>query len=116
MDLSVRGGDYVPDGNGGFLTAGGAEGVLQRALFRLSVPRGSFYPLPDLGSNLHLLFREKPSAWEALATQYVRQALEVEPDLYVSAVEVSQPAPGKLTVAVTLLWQGEYLSLTTTVT
>lgn len=114
MDLLISGGDYVPDGSGGFDSATGAAGVLQRALFRLSVPRGSFLPLPDLGSNLHLLFREKSSAWEALATQYVRQALEEESDLWVNGVTVTEIEQGKILVEAELLWQGEPLSLSTT--
>ena len=58
-------GDYVPDGAGGFLRAEGTDELLQRVLWKLSIPRGSFPFLPDLGSRLHLLAREKPSAREA---------------------------------------------------
>ena len=58
MELMVRDGDYVPDGAGGFLRAEGSQELLQRVLWKLSIRRGSFPLLPDLGSRLFLLFRE----------------------------------------------------------
>ena len=57
MELRRRDGDYVPDGAGGFETLTGAGELLQRALWRLQIPRGSFPFLPELGSELHLLLR-----------------------------------------------------------
>lgn len=115
MDLLIAEGDYLPDGMGGFCSASGSAGVLQRALYRLSVPRGSFLPLPNLGSNLYRLYQEKSSAWEALAIQYVREALEVEPDLWVTQVEVHWDHQEKIEVKVYLSWHGEVLSLSTQV-
>ena len=38
----VRNGDYVNDGAGGFLRAEGTDELLQRVLWKLSIPRGSF--------------------------------------------------------------------------
>ena len=46
MELMVRDGDYLPDGAGGFRRAEGAEELLQRVLWKLSIPRGSFPLLP----------------------------------------------------------------------
>ena len=51
MELMVRDGDYVPDGAGGFLRAEGSQELLQRVLWKLSIRRGSFPLLPDLGSR-----------------------------------------------------------------
>ncbi len=48
MELMVRDGDYLPDGEGGFRRAEGADELLQRVLWKLSIPRGSF-PLPVCG-------------------------------------------------------------------
>lgn len=56
----VRNGDYVNDGAGGFLRAEGTDELLQRVLWKLSIPRGSFPLLPALGSELHRLGRAKP--------------------------------------------------------
>ena len=57
----VRDGDYVSDERGGFRRAEGSEELLQRVLWKLAIPRGSFPLLPELGSGLHLLGRQKPS-------------------------------------------------------
>ena len=51
MELKIRNGDYIADGIGGERRADGAEALLERALFRLSVRRGSFPFLPELGSE-----------------------------------------------------------------
>ena len=51
----VRNGDYVSDGAGGFLRAEGTDELLQRVLWKLSIPLGSFPLLPALGSELHRL-------------------------------------------------------------
>lgn len=37
MELKIRNGDYIADGIGGERRADGAEALLERALFRLSV-------------------------------------------------------------------------------
>ena len=84
MELKLVNGDYVPDGAGGMVRLFGAEEVLARAIFRLTARRGAFPFLPDLGSRLHLLLREPPSARQALAAQYAAQALEEERDLKVT--------------------------------
>ena len=57
MELRVRDGDYRPDGAGGFRRAEGADELLQRVLWKLSIPRGSFPLLPQLGSGLYRLGR-----------------------------------------------------------
>ena len=58
----LRNGDYVPDGVGGFASASGAEAVLERVYFLLTARRGKFPLLPEVGSRLYRIFREKPSA------------------------------------------------------
>ena len=57
MELKIRNGDYIADGIGGERRADGAEALLERALFRLSVRRGSFPFLPELGSELGMRSR-----------------------------------------------------------
>jgi len=89
----------------------GAEEAAARALFRLSARRGSFPFLPELGSRLHKVMGEKPSARQALAAQYAAEALEAEPDLKVTGVEWSEQ-DGTARVTVRLDWQGETLSVT----
>ena len=75
MERRLSQGDYVPDGGGGLTALGDGEEVLARVLFRLTAHRGAMPFLPELGSRLYLLGREKPSARQALAAQYVAEAL-----------------------------------------
>lgn len=72
----LRGGDYVPDGFGGFVRLQEEEALLERALFKLTCRRGAFPFLPELGSRLRELGRLRPSARNAAARQYAAQALE----------------------------------------
>jgi phage gp46-like protein len=109
MEWKLIQGDYVPDGRGGLIDLGGGQEVLARVLYRLTARRGSFPFLPELGSRLYQLGREKPSERPALAAQYVAEALREEADLAVRSVELRQEgAAGLLTVY--LDWQGEALT------
>lgn len=108
MERVLKNGDYVPDGAGGLLDAGGGEEVLARALFRLTARRGALPFLPELGSKLYTLSREKPSVRQTLAEQYVAQALGEE-DVSVQSVELQQQGEGGL-LTVKLLWRGETLT------
>ena len=109
MERKLVNGDYVPDGKGGLTVLTGAEEVLQRALFRLTARRGALPFLPELGSRLYLLPREKPSARQALAVQYAAEALGDEEDLRVTGAQPCERADG-LGLTVYLDWQGQELS------
>lgn len=76
--LILREGDYVPDGRGGFTAFHGADEVLERILWKLTVKRGSFPFLPELGSRLHLLNKVPVKERETMAAQYVHEALADE--------------------------------------
>lgn len=115
MELKLRGGDYVVDGVGGEQRAEGAEALVERALFRLSVRRGSFPFLPALGSDLHLLAREKPSQRLAAARQYIAAALAEETALTVEDVVLDEGADGLCRVRVYLRCGGEEKSVELTV-
>ena len=110
MERKLMEGDYVPDGGGGLTTLDGGQEVLARALFLLTARRGGLPFLPELGSRLYRLGQEKPSARQALAAQYVAEALREETDLSVQSVELLPLGEGaKLTVQ--LDWQGEPLTV-----
>ena len=99
MALILREGDYVPDGKGGFRTAEGGQELLERILWKLSVRRGSFPFLPELGSRLYLLGRAAPGQRAALARQYVAEALAEEQGLTVTDVAlIENSGAGILTV------------------
>lgn len=107
----LRDGDYRPDGVGGFVQSDGAQEALDRALFLLTVRRGSFALLPELGSRLYLLARERPSAREAMGASYAAEALAGEEDLEVTGAAWEE-STHQLTVF--LDWKGQ--SLTASVT
>ena len=102
MELRLEQGDYVPNGAGGFQRLEGAEALLQRVLFRLTARRGQFPFLPELGSRLYQLGREKPSAREALAQ---------ESELAVTGVELTETTPGRAALRTDLNWRGAPLSV-----
>ena len=99
----LREGDYCPDGSGAFDRAVGEEEILERVLFQLTARRGSFPLLPQVGSRLYLLCREKPAARAALAAGYAAEPVQV------TRAEWEEET-GRLTVY--LAWQGESLSAT----
>lgn len=101
----VRDGDYLPDEAGGYRRAEGSEELLQRVLWKLSIPRGSFPLLPDLGSQLYQLGRSKPTQRKSLAKQYIVEALADEPGLTLTGVSLEKDG----TMEVALDWQGESL-------
>ena len=98
MEFALIGGDYKPDGRGGFTALHGPEAVLQRALIRLNARRGCLPWLPELGSRLHTLRTAHPGDWESCALAYVTEALAPEEELRVDAVSVRQPEPGRLNI------------------
>lgn len=108
MELMVREGDYLPDGQGGFLRAEGSEELLQRVLWKLTIRKGCFPLLPELGSNLYLLLREAHTRRQSLARQYAAEALASERELEVTGTELKEDG----TLRVDLLWRGEVLSVT----
>lgn len=110
-ELLLSQGDYVLDGSGGLSRAEGSDGLLQQVIFQLVARRGGFSFLPDLGSQLYKLLREKPSQRESLALQYVVEALADISDLTVTDVTLAE-VEDDLTVEVALDWGGESLSLT----
>jgi len=54
MELKIKDCDYVADGAGGLVRVSDWDELLERVLFKLSVRRGSFALVPELGSKLHL--------------------------------------------------------------
>lgn len=115
MELKIRDGDYCSDGIGGEKRAVGTEALLERALFRLSVRRGSFPFLPELGSELYRLGQEKPKAREAAAKQYAAAALAEESALTVERVELTERGDGVTALRVLLSADGESASVELTV-
>lgn len=108
--MQLKQGDYVLNSTGGLQTVTGREEVLQRVLFQLTARRGKFPLLPELGSRLYRLSREKPTARQALAMHYAVEALAGEPELEVTGVELAELDGDRLQVQVDLRWRGEALT------
>lgn len=106
-------GDYVPDGKGGFTKESGEKDLLCSILFRLSCRRGGFAPLPEVGSRLYLLGREKPSVRNMAARQYAAEALEGL-DVTVEDAAVTMDENGTAHVHVQLTAAGETLEVDVT--
>lgn len=111
MSLLLENRDYVHDGNGGVRVVQGGEELQNEVLFRLTARRESFPFLPELGSRMGQLRREKPSAWDGLARQFAVEALSGLDDVMVTGARVEQDG-GALWVTVELQWQGGQLSVT----
>ena len=112
MGLSLRNGDYVPDGTGGLRRAEGQAALLERVLFRLTARRGTFPFLPELGSRLWQLGQLSAAQRQSAAEQYVTEALAGETGLAVEQVDLAESAGGQAQVTAELTWQGETLSVT----
>lgn len=116
MELKLKNGDYVKSRFGGVETLSGTEETVQRVLMRLTARRGSFYPLPEYGSELHKLCAMKKSDRQACAGSFVYDALKAEPE--VSVTDVSYTEDGDcalLTVSFDILPGGTARKLILTV-
>ena len=112
MGLSLRNGDYVPDGTGGLRRAEGQAALLERVLFRLTARRGTFPFLPELGSRLWQLGRLSAAQRQSAAEQYVAEALAQGPRLTVEQVDLTEPGGGRAQVTASMTWRGDPLSVT----
>ena len=111
MKLDPEKRDFAATLQGVPIPVTGAEEQAQRIWLRLAVPRGSFRLDPELGSRLYQLGREKPSAREALALQYVTEALAQEKDLAVLRTALTQEGAGAAVLQVELEWRGAPLAI-----
>lgn len=110
MENLLRDGDYVPNGFGGFTRLSGTQALLARALFKLTCRRGALPFLPELGSRLYELGRERPAEREALAKQYCAQALSGM-GLEIDEVKLTELAGGHARVEVWMTYQDEKQTL-----
>lgn len=103
MELLLNNGDYT-ERDSRLVSVDGEREVLERAMFRLKVRRGSFPFMPELGSRLHLISREKPSERLSAARKYIAEAISDE-EVEISEIELSESG-GELTVEVGLEYSG----------
>ena len=78
MDTAICSGDFLLDGRGRPVVISGMQEILQRALIRLTVQKGSFIYDPELGSRLFTL-KSTSGDLQKQATNLVREALSRKP-------------------------------------
>ena len=87
MDTLLSYGDHATDVRGIPISISGPEELMQRALLRLGIRRGSFEYDRSLGSELYRLSRDTSSATRRAAQSYVQEALIPLPELTVGDVD-----------------------------
>ena len=115
MAMKLVNGDYVKNVWGGFETVSGVEEILDRVLFKLNCRRGGFAPMPELGSRLYLLGREKIENLNSAARQYILEALTGETEIAVSDVTAVKNFDGSISVKAEFNYLGENTAVTVTV-
>ena len=99
MDTLLAFGDHKTDGCGLPVVLTGAQEIIQRALIRLSVKKGSFAPDPALGSELHRLRPGTGQETNRTALSYAQEALApLGARVLVLAAQCSVPEPEKLLI------------------
>lgn len=111
MDTLLMGGDHWLDSRGLPVEINGDAELIQRALIRLNVRRGSLEGDPALGSNLHKLGQKPPDILDRLARSYVQEALLPMQELRVEAVETRSTDRENLAVTVQVSRDGRAYQL-----
>lgn len=75
IDTLIINGDFSLDNRGRLITLHNEQELLQRAIIRLMVRKGSFIFDKDMGSELYQLRRSDPKNLERIALGYVQDAL-----------------------------------------
>lgn len=101
MDIRLDGGDFAVGANGLPASVSGKDELLQRAVIRLTVPRGSFSYDPQLGSRLHTLVMSGTDL-SARARELVEEALSMLPELSVEQVACTPLGGGRARLVVEL--------------
>ncbi len=90
IDTLLVNGDHFTDGRGIPVTLSGERELIQRALLRLTIKKGSFKEDEKLGSELHKLCGSKSRDLAKLAESYAQEALLPMPEIFVSSVTLEQ--------------------------
>lgn len=107
MDTLLSQGDHKRNGQGFLTPISGAQEAIQRAMIRLSVPKGSFAPNPKLGSRLFLLGKAPERQTEELALEYAKEALLEEEQVQATAVRQTERSQGSMELEIMLSYLGE---------
>ena len=108
MELKLADGKYIKGNYQGLVQIDEVEELLQRFEMKLKIRRGAFIPMPEYGSRLYLLTREKPSNRQSAARQYVLEALSDEADIELDSLELSSKTDGDVLLSISFTYKGEY--------
>lgn len=109
MELKLTDGKYMHGNYQCLAQVDEIEELLQRIEMKLRTRRGTFIPLPEYGSKLHLLSQEKPSNRRSAARQYVMEALADETDLEMGSLELVSNTDGDARLSLSFTYKGEYI-------
>jgi phage gp46-like protein len=104
-------GDHFIDARGLPVVVEGPRELIQRALIRLQVQKGSFPQDRELGSDLYKLRRSGSEDNTRKAMSYVREALAPIPELSVERVKLTPVGVTELLVEVNVRIEGVYYQL-----
>lgn len=76
MDTAISDGDFMLDSNGIPISIYGIQEILQRALIRLTVRKGSFIYDTNLGSDLYKIKKTASTNIKSRALSMVKEALK----------------------------------------
>ena len=105
MDTAIKDGDFQTNGSGLPVRISGARELLQRAVFRLTVKKGSFFYDQQLGSRLYTL-KGSYGNREALS-EALKPMAEVTP----LGVRAGMTGPDQLSLTVSLLADRKQMEL-----
>ena len=100
MDTMLIDGDYAVDARGLPVTITGAREIIQQALIRLGVRKGSVSGCPALGSELYRLSGLYGTALDRAAMSYVREALSPMREIHALNVVCESLGGGALAVKI----------------
>lgn len=107
MDTWLYRGDHKKNEQGFVEKISGGMEKIQRAIIRLSVPKGSFALDEELGSKLSMLGKVPGNQREELALEYAREAILPVEGVEVTSVQCRQADFEKLVLEMTLEYSGE---------
>ena len=88
MDTLIEQGDFAVSTNGLPIQISDTQELLQRAIFCLSIPRGSFLHDKELGSRFFELKNSKVDAKNSIALSMAQEALKNQPQISVYSAQI----------------------------